>query len=450
MMFDSQHDAGSANGVTAFEPMSRSSAAAKKSLRGRSGALLTSTALVAAATAMMAGEASAQVPAGFSPAPADVVSYVQLSNGSVLVQLANQQSLLVTSNNFFIDGSGVLYLSPSVASGIAGGSVVSGGTIPAAPGGALGLPAPTAPIGTTNIGQTSTGVIFDDSAAAASSGGILGTVTGGPGLFGLGTLGTIAAIGLGGGAVLLAANAIRGRLNNDDDDTGGGTGENSAATIVATDDAITIGETDGTLTYAISDQDGIDESDLVAAVEAGLAGASTIASIFPDGATVTTERSGSGLVEGTEDTYRSINVTLTGDVAAALNTGTFTGPAVSFTDAAGNEESVNFGLTISDDSSGDGGGSTSNGTLELDEEDGSTHDIAQGGSKLFKATDPEGDTITYEISNNPTGIGIDSNTGLVVVSSSVATGTYTITVKASSTNTDGTVDTDTETYNINV
>ena len=49
-----------------------------------------------------------------------MVSYVQLSNGSVLVQLANQQSLLVTSNNFFIDGTGVLFLSPAVTTGIAG------------------------------------------------------------------------------------------------------------------------------------------------------------------------------------------------------------------------------------------------------------------------------------------------------------------------------------------
>ena len=144
MMFDSQHDAGSANGGTAFEPMTRSSAAAKKSLRGRTGALLTTTALVAAASAMMVGEAGAQagVPSGFAPAPADVVSYVQLSNGSVLVQLANQQSLLVTSNNFFIDGSGVLYLSPTVSAGISGGNVASGAMIGGAPA-PMGLPAPT-------------------------------------------------------------------------------------------------------------------------------------------------------------------------------------------------------------------------------------------------------------------------------------------------------------------
>ena len=159
MMFDSQHDAGSAQGATAFEPMERSSAAAKKSLRGRSGALLTSTALVAAGAAMMAGEAGAQVgvPTGFAPAPADVVSYVQLSNGSVLVQLANQQSLLVTSNNFFIDGTGVLYLSPTVTAGITGGPVASGAVMGAGTGGAVGLPAPSAPMGTTNVGSTSTG-----------------------------------------------------------------------------------------------------------------------------------------------------------------------------------------------------------------------------------------------------------------------------------------------------
>ena len=445
MMFDSQHDAGSAQGATAFEPMERSSAAAKKSLRGRSGALLTSTALVAAGAAMMAGEAGAQVgvPTGFAPAPADVVSYVQLSNGSVLVQLANQQSLLVTSNNFFIDGTGVLYLSPTVTAGITGGPVASGAVMGAGAGGAVGLPAPSAPMGTTNVGSTSTGVIFDDTTAAASSGGLLGTITGGPGLFGLGTIGTIAAVGLGAGAVYLAANAIRSALGNDDD-PGAGTG-NSAAEITAIDDVITRGE-NSSVTYAITDQDGIDESDLKAAVEAAVGGAATIASVFSEGATVTTERSGSGLVEGTEDTYRSINVTIEGVAASGLNVGEFAGPAMTFNDAAGNEETIQFALNIEDGSGGGGGGDS----LELDANDGATYDIAQGDTRLFKATDPDGDAITYEISNNPTGIGIDSNTGLVIVGSSVSIGSYSITVTASSTNTDGSVETDVETYTINV
>ena len=218
MMFDSQHDAGTASRATSFEPMTRSSAAAKKSLRGRAGALLTTTALVTAASAMVALEAGAQVgvPTGFAPAPADVVSYVQLSNGSVLVQLANQQSLLVTSNNFFIDGSGVLYLSPTVSTGISGGDVSSGAMIGGAPA-PMSFPEPM-PMGTTNVGSTSSGVIFDDTTAASSSGGILGTITGGPGLFGLGTLGTVAAVGLGAGALVLVANAVRSRLSNDDDD----------------------------------------------------------------------------------------------------------------------------------------------------------------------------------------------------------------------------------------
>ncbi len=444
MMFDSQHDAGTASRATSFEPMTRSAAAARKSLRGRAGALLTTTALVTAASAMVALEAGAQVgvPTGFAPAPADVVSYVQLSNGSVLVQLANQQSLLVTSNNFFIDGSGVLYLSPTVSSGISGGDVSSGAMIGGAPA-PMALPAPS--IGTTNVGATSSGVIFDDSSAASSSGGILGMITGGPGLFGLGTLGTVAAVGLGAGALVLVANAVRSRLGDGDDDDGGDT--NSAARLDVIDNDIVKGET-SSLTYAITDQDGIDESDLIAAVEAAVGGAATIASVFDTGATVTTERSGSGLMDGTEDSYRSINVTIEGLIADGLNTGEFDGPAMTFTDAAGNEETVNLSLNISESDDGSGGGQT--GALELNETDGATFSITQGGSKLFRATDPEGDTISYEISNNPSGIGIDSNTGLVVVSASVAVGSYSITVKASSTNADGTVENDTETYNINV
>ncbi|MDA9175530.1 hypothetical protein N9O95_00405 [Alphaproteobacteria bacterium] len=438
MMFDSQHDAGTASRATSFEPMARSSAAAKKSLRGRAGALLTTTALVTAASAMVALEAGAQVgvPTGFAPAPADVVSYVQLSNGSVLVQLANQQSLLVTSNNFFIDGSGVLYLSPTVSTGISGGDVSSGAMIGGAPA-PMSFPEPM-PMGTTNVGSTSSGVIFDDTTAASSSGGILGTITGGPGLFGLGTLGTVAAVGLGAGALVLVANAVRSRLTNDD-----GGSENSAARLDIVDNEIAKGET-GALTYAISDEDGIDESDLVAAVEAAVGGAATIASVFTDGAAVTTERSGSGLIEGTEDSYRSINVTIEGLVADGLNTGEFDGPAMTFSDVAGNVETVNLALNITD------GGGNQTGALELNETDGATFSIAQGGSKLFRATDPEGDTISYQISNNPSGIGIDSNTGLVVVSGSVAVGSYSITVQASSTNADGTVENDTETYNINV
>ena len=286
--------------------------------------LLTSTSLVAAATAMMTGEAAAQAPAGFAPAPTDVVSYVQLSNGSVLVQLANQQSLLVTSNNFFIDGTGVLFLSPAVTTGIAGGGA-SAVTAPApvaplptpAP-----LPQPLAPTDPLNIaGDASSGVIFEDTEVASSSGGIMGMITGGPGLFGLGTLGTIAAVGLGGGAILFAANAIRARLQPAED-------ENSVATVTATDTNIERGSTSESVTYAITDFDGIDESDLVASVQAALDGASTVASIFPSGAEITTERSGSGLFEGTEDTYGSINVTLTGEVADALNVGSFPGPAV--------------------------------------------------------------------------------------------------------------------------
>ena len=445
MMFDSQHQGTSAASQSSFEPLARSEASVKKALRSRAGMLLTSTSLVAAATAMMTGEAAAQAPAGFAPAPTDVVSYVQLSNGSVLVQLANQQSLLVTSNNFFIDGTGVLFLSPAVTTGIAGGgtpAVTAPAPVAPLPTPAP-LPQPLAPTDPLNIaGDTSSGVIFEDTEVASSSGGIMGMITGGPGLFGLGTLGTIAAVGLGGGAILFAANAIRARLQPAED-------ENSVATVTATDTNIERGSTSESVTYAITDFDGIDESDLVASVQAALDGASTVASIFPSGAEITTERSGSGLFEGTEDTYGSINVTLTGEVADALNVGSFPGPAVTFTDAKGNEESVNLALDITDSSSGGGSGGGS-GSLELDQADGSTHEIAQGGSKLFKATDPEGDTITYSISNNPSGIGIDSNTGLVVVSNAVAAGSYTITVTASSTGADGTAETDTETYNITV
>ncbi len=448
MMFDSQHEGTPAVSQSSFEPLARSDASGKKALRSRAGMLLTSTSLVAAATAMMTGEAAAQAPAGFAPAPADVVSYVQLSNGSVLVQLANQQSLLVTSNNFFIDGTGVLFLSPAVATGIAGGGAPAvTAPVPAAVAplpAAAPLPQPLAPADPLNIASdASSGVIFEDTEVASSSGGIMGMITGGPGLFGLGTLGTIAAVGLGGGAILFAANAIRSRLQPTEE-------ENSVATVTATETSIERGGASESVTYAITDFDGIDESDLVASVQAALDGASTVASIFPNGAEITTERSGSGVFEGTEDTYGSINVTLTGEAAEALNLGSFPGPAVTFTDAKGNEESVNLAIEITDNSSGGGGGGGSTGTLELDQADGSTHEIAQGSSKLFKATDPEGDTITYSISNNPSGIAIDSNTGLVVVSNSVNAGSYTITVTATSTGSDGSVDTDTETYNITV
>ena len=135
--------------------------------------------------------------------------------------------------------------------------------------------------------------------------------------------------------------------------------------------------------------------------------------------------------------------------------GEFTGPSVSFTDAAGNDETVNLALNITSGTAGTTGntgstGNTGTSSLELNAADGGTYTIPQGGTYLFRATDSEGDTVSYEIDNNPTGVGIDSNTGLVTVASSVATGNHTITVTATSTNSDGSVDTDTETYNIEV
>ena len=427
MTFDIPREAEPHTGGSAFEPLTGAASRVKKSLRSRSGGLLTSTALVSVGFAFVAGSAAAQVPAGYAPAPAEVVSYVQLSNGSVLVQLANNQSLLVTSNNYFIDNAGVLYLSPSV------GGNISGGAAPAAPAPLVGA----LPMASNQAPPSSTGVLFDDTAVAANSGGMMSAVTGGPGLFGLGTLGTIAAVAVGTGALVLGVNAIRSRL--EDDDT-----SNTAAGVTVVDDDIVRGETGGSIAYTIADADGLDQSELQTAVENAVGGASTVASIFPNGATVVVEGAADSLVDGTTDTYASLSVTVTGDIAAALNVGSFPGPSVAFTDAKGNAESVNFALDIA----AEDGGST--GSLELDQADGSTHEIAQGGSKLFSATDPEGDTVTYGISNNPSGIGIDSNTGLVVVASSVATGSYTITVTASSTGADGTVDTDTETYNITV
>lgn len=417
------HDSG-----WAVEPFTGSALRVKKSLRSGSGGLLTSTALVSAGFALVTGSAAAEVPEGYAPAPAEIVSYVQLSNGSVLVQLANNQSLLVTSNNYFIDNAGILYLSPGVS-----GSVSSGATTAAAPASLINA----LPEVSNQAPPSSTGVLFDDTALATNSGGMMASITGGPGLFGLGTLGTIAAVGLGTGAVVLGVNAIRARLEENDS-------SNTAAALTVVDEDVVRGETGGSVSYTIADADGLDQSELKTAVENALGGASTVASIFPNGATVVVEGASESLVDGTTDTYPSLTVTLTGDIEEALNLGSFPGPAVTFSDAKGNAESVNFALDIS---ASDGG---SSGSLELDQADGSTHEIAQGGSKLFKATDPDGDTVTYQISNNPSGIGIDSNTGLIVVASSVATGSYTITVLASSTGADGSVQTDTEAYNINV
>ena len=122
MMFDHNDSNQAIFDDRAFEPLPAGKRS-RRGLRGKSGALLTTTTMIAAGAALtLSGEAVAQsVPAGFAPAPADVVSYVQLSNGSVLVKLANQQSLLVKANNFMVDSSGILYLSPSVSSGIASG-----------------------------------------------------------------------------------------------------------------------------------------------------------------------------------------------------------------------------------------------------------------------------------------------------------------------------------------
>ncbi len=78
MTFDIHREAEPHTGGSAFEPLTGAASRVKKSLRSRSGGLLTSTALVSVGFAFVAGSAAAQVPDGYAPAPAEVVSYVQL------------------------------------------------------------------------------------------------------------------------------------------------------------------------------------------------------------------------------------------------------------------------------------------------------------------------------------------------------------------------------------
>ena len=126
-----------------------------------------------------------------------------------------------------------------------------------------------------------------------------------------------------------------------------GSGQALNATVSVVDDGITRGDRGGQITYTLTDVDGIDESNLTASLSAAVGGASTIASIFPNGATVTTHDQ-SGLVSGTTDTYTSIGFTLTGEISEALNLGTFPGPEVQFLDAFGNVEGVMLQLTITE------------------------------------------------------------------------------------------------------
>lgn len=117
------------------------------------------------------------------------------------------------------------------------------------------------------------------------------------------------------------------------------------ATIIAVDDQIFRGEVAGDLTYRLADADGIDKSDLEASLEVSFNG-SEIASIFPNGGSVTTSTSALHLFAETKDTFSEITFTLTGDVANALNLGTFTGPYFAFLDANGSVEEVNLSLEI--------------------------------------------------------------------------------------------------------
>lgn len=127
--------------------------------------------------------------------------------------------------------------------------------------------------------------------------------------------------------------------------------EQVEAILVTLDQDITIGLT-SELSYRLIDENGINIGDFEDELEDAVQGASTIASVFPNGASIgldvdSSDRLSSGV-------YSEVEFEISGLVASALNTGTFEGPELSFRDMDGNYEEVNLSLRI--------GGTTSSST----------------------------------------------------------------------------------------
>ena len=118
-----------------------------------------------------------------------------------------------------------------------------------------------------------------------------------------------------------------------------------SASVTVLDDLIYQQSTNEDISYIVEDADGIDRSEFIIALENAVGGASTVASIFPNGATVQTFVDAADLVPLTADVYTKITFEITGDTGP-LNTGTFPGPEMTFYDDFGYQETINLQLEI--------------------------------------------------------------------------------------------------------
>lgn len=118
-----------------------------------------------------------------------------------------------------------------------------------------------------------------------------------------------------------------------------------SAFVTVLDDQIYSNSTYEDLSYIVEDADGIDRGGFIIALENAIEGASTIASVFPNGATVQTFVDAADLVPLTADVYTKIYFEIVGDTGS-LNTGTFPGPEMTFYDYYGYQETINLQLEV--------------------------------------------------------------------------------------------------------
>ena len=124
---------------------------------------------------------------------------------------------------------------------------------------------------------------------------------------------------------------------------------NTAPTVWVVDKVIQRSAPDQTIQYVVVDPEGIDVSDFKEAIEYGLNGASTIASVFATSpypvVTVTPNPLDRAPYSGTDDTFGAVTLTISGSGATNVNIGEWAVGSY-YWDALGNLETLPLEVTI--------------------------------------------------------------------------------------------------------
>ena len=120
---------------------------------------------------------------------------------------------------------------------------------------------------------------------------------------------------------------------------------NTSAALTAIDDDIVANSTNQSVTYRLSDPDGIDRSYLVEVLEWATTGGTEFTGVFSLPATISTAIDPLDLIAGTTDVYSSIEFTLSGPTGD-LSWYSDPGPELSFSDYLSHNETFNLPLDV--------------------------------------------------------------------------------------------------------